>query len=1079
MREFLISKDTPPVPSEVKATPQWMELNRLAGSLSRVEKQNKAEIDVIKQAKDAFSKAEAAFRKMITGRLAREFPFEEARLEALRHNRDWQWLGKMYPVAFLQERRVICMSVDKFFLPLDTITGGSILLYNSQVIEGNTVFIDEVDATKETLTNRIIEDATKIRVDQLVLFLSIYSVLNVMNFTSRLMLCSQKTKEARRCSPWDVVADCKSKACEVFEQFSLNFGFKTQGALGARNFLFNDFRYISVLDGGAHFANVETSEADSVNKIILSQTKYQAIEDDNHYGIPVMLGRVHGFISYFRGAVWQLARNYMEVKSEESDAGGKVVFPLEQAIRTVLREFKLSQEHEDYLVRRVLGDEHTPSHKKDKQRLDLSFWESGFRYYAFEDSLSHDTLSSVMASTFDITPEKRLLTLCKRAKVVGISATASVPTVTGNYDVGYLETQLGDDFVRPDKAARERIAKDFYVANDYSGVRVNVQLIDAGEVYSRKTWESVFTNKESACIAYDRIARESGADHIGKRYFRIAVAFKRFLEEKEILSFLCILTKHPREGDRDLNIDVLRDLFELVAQEVDCLFNVKEQVEQLKAADYDDKKDEILQRLGKGQKLFVISTYQTLGAGQNLQYTIPKNLKGKLVKTGRRESDQKDFDAIYLDKPTNLLVNLNDTSQPFDEENLMRRLFQVECLQEAGDLSSDAARDEIKATFTRYAPEGKNDSQGTDLYQCPSVKRHATLKVIQAVGRICRTCNKSPNVWVFADSGLAGRVDPSLVKHGLYNTEVTELFKTLEPLTLPPVPTPPENKAITASRRASEFIRKQLGSQWNRHSIEQWQEIRRSVLTFPTMTREEAKRNRFADLYVTLPSQDTPLYYTQQEDYTHVQVFFTKPAVADVQQVCEKAARLDKLMSYPDLRQWFKAQGFATTFGAGKMVMSPPLFNNIYKGALGEVCGKWFFDRLADVKLEEITDDAAFEVFDFKVAGKAVYVDFKNWAAATDFEEAEMLKKIQDKAGRIGARGVVVANIFHAQGDTKRIYEDPLDGVRLLRVPALLAGEDVITTVEDAFEAIVRFIQDFKLEGSDEQDKECERPTEA
>ena len=49
--------------------------------------------------------------------------------------------------------------------------------------------------------------------------------------------------------------------------------------------------------------------------------------------------------------------------------------------------------------------------------------------------------------------------------------------------------------------------------------------------------------------------------------------------------------------------------------------------------EYDSMKNSIRSRLEKGDRIFVISTYQTLGAGQNLQYPIPEVLQGKLIRS--------------------------------------------------------------------------------------------------------------------------------------------------------------------------------------------------------------------------------------------------------------------------------------------------------------------------------------------------------------------------------------------------------------------------------------------------------------
>ena len=47
---------------------------------------------------------------------------------------------------------------------------------------------------------------------------------------------------------------------------------------------------------------------------------------------------------------------------------------------------------------------------------------------------------------------------------------------------------------------------------------------------------------------------------------------------------------------------------------------------------------------------------------------------------------EKDFDCIYLEKPTNLLVNV-DSKKGIEAENLIRFVYQMEFLMERGEVS--------------------------------------------------------------------------------------------------------------------------------------------------------------------------------------------------------------------------------------------------------------------------------------------------------------------------------------------------------------------------------------------------------
>ena len=61
------------------------------------------------------------------------------------------------------------------------------------------------------------------------------------------------------------------------------------------------------------------------------------------------------------------------------------------------------------------------------------------------------------------------------------------------------------------------------------------------------------------------------------------------------------------------------------------------------------KKNEIERKLSSGQKVMVVSSYQTLGAGQNIQYKIPKNYVEEKDYIAINELDysdnEKDFDC--------------------------------------------------------------------------------------------------------------------------------------------------------------------------------------------------------------------------------------------------------------------------------------------------------------------------------------------------------------------------------------------------------------------------------------------------
>ncbi len=117
--------------------------------------------------------------------------------------------------------------------------------------------------------------------------------------------------------------------------------------------------------------------------------------------------------------------------------------------------------------------------------------------------------------------------------------------------------------------------------------------------------------------------------------------------------------------------------------------------------------------------------------------------------------------------------------------------------------------------------------------------------------------------------------------------------------------------------------------------------------------------------------------------------------------------------------------------------MSPLLFNNIYRGALGEVVGKALFERYADIKLKEIADPDKFEKFDYLAPNTSIFVFFIKWLRFTPKVSEIEFSKIAEKAKLCGCRCVIVANILGDPSDVVR--KQTIDGVKIVVIPALLA----------------------------------------
>lgn len=689
------------IPADIKETDEYKAVEQYINLVKNLRKENKYNLrSALLAAEDSLQKeAEPRFIRMLQALLSKKYSNVEDRLQAIKTEKDWQWVAELYPSVFMRDRQIIFMSVDKFLLLNSTIVEPSSVLYNSDIIDNAVIFIDEFDSTKETVLKNIIQNGLRDRIDYVELFNAVYSVLHTHSFPAILTTPSKKRQEGqyKNQSLQDVLDRTVKIADEIHDTFSLQYSHRTENITdeNANNFLFQDHQYHSILNGNKSYITTFANRNERINTIRFSNERP---ETDNG-NIQVMLGKLRGFISCFMGAVRILAINYQQCKAERRNPN-EDEFTLEEAIRTVLSEFKLTATHINYLTSQILVSSHKYKGEIQSVDFDLSFYEKGFRYYAFEDDYAHDTQSKTMMYSFQITPEKLLLRFCEKAKVLGISATATIPSAIGNYDIEYLEEKLQNKYITITDAERNRLKVAFENSvKGYNKVNIHTKLI-GGSAYSVAAWKEVTDHEEAAQYLFDIVERacsDDSNDYDKKCYLRIAIAFKSFLIQKRIQSFLCVLTKRPRKNNKVLDLDVLLSIFDVIVKNQHESFNVKRNVIQLDGDEYDLKKDEIINRLSCGERLFVISAYQTIGAGQNLQYPAPDAHKYDLVTINDRESNgYKDFDAIYLDMPTNLLTQLTPN---LAEEAFVKYLFHVEMLQENAEASVKDAISHIKKAF--------------------------------------------------------------------------------------------------------------------------------------------------------------------------------------------------------------------------------------------------------------------------------------------------------------------------------------------------------------------------------------------
>ena len=410
---------------------------------------------------------------------------------------------------------------------------------------------------------------------------------------------------------------------------------------------------------------------------------------------------------------------------------------------------------------------------------------------------------------------------------------------------------------------------------------------------------------------------------------------------------------------------------------------------------------------------------------------------------------EKDFDCIYLEKPTNLLVNV-DSKKGIEAENLIRFVYQMEFLMERGEVSRKDGIAVIKDAFICFSGGYTFSGKKGEPYKTDSVNNYALRTLIQAVGRICRTGLKNPDIYIYVDNTILTDYDLSIVEQRMLNPEFAELVKVgkiyyngqaNENLDIAVM----ENRAGTLALKAMQIIN-ELKRNWTDDSIDYWKALRELCLMRPTLSRKNVEQNsQYQLVYMCAPGEITAYSYEQEGDYNkNINIKFDGSLP---QKMSEDEVHLKEIMQIPGVKALFEKHGYATSFVPNEFILTPPMFNNIYKGALGEVVGKYILEQYAGVTLQEMPPEF-FELFDYTL-GNGVYVDFKLWKETMLISVEEEKKNVLEKLDKCGGKRTVIINIMldHnmqiTSSDSGRIIEIPY----LYRLDRKEIGTEIIAKI--------------------------------
>ena len=1014
------------VPEEMK-TDAYLKLCKDVSLYRNAVDKRYADKEYIKELADRITEGDSQLRYEIAKRLKNRFQTKTQRKKAIRTDVKYKWIGKLYPAVFTDDYKIILMSVSKFMKRNSVLIDSSYEFLNSDLIENAVIVIDEFDATKDTIQSELIEKSLAMQEDYIQLFRQIYRTLNPNDFSSNMKQAMDEVEKSGNRNTFTTLMD---EARKIAENYHVRLSIKTKEDLVDQRqiFLFNDGSFHTVLKEGAQYIRSSLNEED--NRIdVFFEGKDDFFKNRNKEKDIVLyslLREINVFLLHFRLFSIEWARNYMEIINS-SRSGIMDAMNLENAISTILKRLELTNKQRDLLM-----GETCQMIRNNRELIleDRSFYQVGMEYYEFEDNDSHhDNTNLKFVKVYD-TPEKIMLYLAGKATVFGISATDEVDTVVGNYDLRYLKEQLKERFHKTpgylkDKT-RTALEKRWSAYAD-GEINVHGEVISSNiQGFNAEDYCKTFMDAEFARYVSNIITNITDNEYQIIRYCNVLKAMCIFNRNEDIQSMLYLGMALPKKNNPGMDEGVLQQLFEYSQMETQ---QSNSSVCFLKGDNFEQDKEELQQRLSCGEKIFVMSSYQTIGAGQNLQYKIPK--ARKVVQLGEfTEGDKrflyKDFDALYLGNITNMTVNTYQ-DEKITSHDLLQMLFQIEELYESSEMNYSEKDQMLKLAFRSYT--GSDQFTLNKLYKLKSVVVQASRMVLQAVGRMCRTFVKSPDIYLFVESELLEKLYVGELKKRILPPEMKAIVDMRESLGKDYLPE--ENFMLNKAEKISSVglwtIRRMLAKDWTAESMQLWEQLRLLVLQYPTASAYDWQNNEYLQkLYITSGEKRNQYIYSQYSDFNDVTIDFGNDKVAfknskrakikgnsdevAIYEMSEKESGLQAILRYPGMKAHFEEMGYALKFEMNEYLLSPVLFHNIYKGALGEVAGKFILNRELGIELSPITEPEYFEFFDYKLSSD-VYVDFKNWKFTYVQDRDEIRKDILRKLEAIGAKRVYIINV--------------------------------------------------------------------
>ncbi len=988
----------------------------------------KANADDIEFYREFFNKEEQMFRKELKDLLKDQKEFKRDykkdginsynKKDILSFFKKYDWIVKLYPSVLAPFANLIQMTIHKSYYPIDTLWYGQHEISNKfdNMFKNYIVFIDEFDSTKEALLSLIISNITN--QDRVNLFKTITYIYNSLsNICSNNILPKKffgDKQEQFENRIFQFYNDLKGNYNKYHLESTLKYSYEDK----KEQFLFRDKQVIDVYDSKNNGKlTIQFDENENCNIVKLEK------EDNN------LFEEISDFISQkideFMILLADISKNFFEYKQKTRKKGDEV-YSLYDSVCTIINEFNIGMSNEEYYSKIV--------YKYLTYTLKLAnddvgeFLDTGFKYFFLEDNSSHDLSTNVYYYHYNELPEHFIIGMAQNNIVIGISATATLNTYVKNYDMHYLSKKLGEHFIQINQDELNELKQDF-INFETRNHKVNTKEINDQQDLTLENFDYFFTMLDNSLgnhkfdkdKAFDTAQITGDKEYRLTTYYNLIKAFITFIDEK-IHGMICFLNFKINDA-----LELKYDYFKQQLEEIAKLKNYKCKIYTFDSTNFDSQYDQIKEEL-KNDNVFIISTYKTLALGKNLQYEFDGN--------------EKDLDGVYLDKITYIMPSV----EKYNEDSLAEYLYALEYLKAEGIIKE-------RKKFVQYISEGfKKYIKGSKYL---SIDKDAiTAKdsiisklVIQAIGRICRTENKSNNEHIIMHHKIKAALirKKKMLEDRMINYELQEILKSL----------PDEDNSVTLNQKyivenyknnknANYKITYLSYNWWTDLKRIEWINLREFVLKYPT-TDSIDDNNK---IYYSQFDEEIASYVYQEKRLSDnkLELFnISESAIADKysNKVNLKSSRFKEMLKSKYVYDYCVKNGYATEFKKNKYILNPATFQRIYKGAIGEIAAKAILEAYGII-VKEIVDNKHFEKFDYY--NGQVFYDMKNWSEVFYKDKSDMINKIAKKAEKVGANRVFIINVL--KNNYQDIHENIIQDGIIYEIPWLYDNKNDTYNIE-------------------------------